>query len=111
MTEKYLELIPESTLETIDNYVTYGYEPGDFVRSVLANDLMQAMGAADIYNRRAIFEICSYIYAYCPSGCHGSYETVQHYLTNVRQMVAKNAQRMYLKHGERGMTNKKGETT
>jgi len=54
--------------ETIDNYVSKGWEPGGFLLSVLANDLMGALGKADQQNRAAIFDITKYIYNDIPDG-------------------------------------------
>jgi len=65
-----------STLTSINNYVVHGIPTGGFLRAVLANDLMESMGRADIDNRRDLFEIVSYIYNSVPSDCHGSYELV-----------------------------------
>lgn len=69
-----------TTKESIDNYVHLGIPPGGFITSVLANDLMEALGRADTENRFDIFEICQYIYNGIPSTCHGSYEIVDQWL-------------------------------
>jgi hypothetical protein len=63
-------------LETLDRYVTHGIPTGGFLEAVLANDLMESFGHADMGNRLTLFEICSYVYNELPSGCHGSYEIV-----------------------------------
>jgi len=68
------------TQESIDNYVNKRWEPGGFLTAVLANDLMQAFGKADIENREDMFEIVSYIYNRTPIVCHGSYEKVEEWL-------------------------------
>ena len=69
------------TKETIDNYVTKNWEPGGFVTAVLENNLMEALGRADIVNREDIFEICEYVYNEIPSICHGSPEKVRKWLS------------------------------
>ncbi len=74
----------QTTQETIDNYVKYGFEPGGFVTAVLANDLMGALARADEQNRADIYEIAIYIYNNIPSGCHGSYKKVDLWLEKKR---------------------------
>ena len=69
-------MIPERTKQTIDDYVNKFWEPGDFVRAVLENNLMEAFGRADIHNRAAMFEITCYVYNNVPHNCHGSREIV-----------------------------------
>ena len=73
------------TKETIDNYVTKGGKPGDFVTAVLANDLMGAFGSADNENRRDMFEIVQYVYNNIPNNVHGSYEIVERHLQSFRE--------------------------
>lgn len=65
-------MIPQATKETIDNYVTHGWEPGGFVGAVLSNDLCGAFCCADQYNRAAMFDIVSYCYNEIPSEAWGS---------------------------------------
>lgn len=69
--------VKQSTIDTINNYVKKGWPPGGFVTAVLANDLMEALGRADLENRQAIFEICEYVYNDIPGACHGSPDIVQ----------------------------------
>lgn len=77
--ENYEEVRP-NTLNAIDRYVTDGIPTGSFLEAVLCNDLMEAMGRADMGNRLALFEICDYIYNETPAACHGSGERVQYWL-------------------------------
>lgn len=49
---------------------------GDFLRAVLSNDLMGAVGRADHDNIRVLPAICSYVYMELPGPCHGSPEIV-----------------------------------
>ncbi len=69
----------ESTKSAIDRYVERT-PTGSFVRAVLENDLMGAMGQADDENRRDLFEICMYVYNEIPGVCHGSREKVDAWL-------------------------------
>lgn len=77
--------IKQDTINTLNNYVVNGWEPGSFCRAVLENNLMQALGRADIENRKSIFEICSYVYNELPSACHGSPEKVNLWLSMKRE--------------------------
>ena len=72
--------IKQNTIDTLNNYVTKGWEPGSFCRAVLENNLMQAFGRADKENRATLFEICSYVYNELPIACHGSEEKVRNWL-------------------------------
>ena len=72
--------IPEYTKQAIDDYVKKGIPTGDFLKAVLANDLMRSVGRADHNNRAALHEICSYVYNEIPSRCHGSYEIVNSWI-------------------------------
>jgi hypothetical protein len=49
---------------------------GDFLRAVLSNNLMEAVGRADDDNIRVLPAICSYVYMELPGPCHGSPEIV-----------------------------------
>lgn len=69
-------MIPEITKQTIDDYVAHGLKPGGFVTAVLANDLMEAFGKADLENRRAMFSIVEYVHNHVPYGLTGSYGAV-----------------------------------
>ena len=69
--------IPESTRETIDNWVAKGWLPGGFVTAVLQNDLQGAVGRADHHNIAALHSIVAYVYNECPSTCWGSAEKMQ----------------------------------
>lgn len=65
-------------------------EPGDFVRSVLANDLKGAFARADMFNRAALLDIVSYVYMKIPYNCHGSYEIVDAWIENKKLERNKN---------------------
>jgi hypothetical protein len=73
-------MIPTLLKESFDRYVEYGIPTGDFLKSVLENDLMGAFGRADILNRVILFDICVYVYNELPRECHGSREAVKNWL-------------------------------
>lgn len=61
----------------------YGREhrpTGDFLRAVLENNFMEAVGRADEDNRRDLYEIAEFVYNNIPSICHGSPERVSQWL-------------------------------
>lgn len=79
MQEEHISLNPDLKIrddikESLDAWANNGFMPGDFLKAVLENDLMKAMGLADSYNRATMFQICSYIYNKLPGPCHGSRE-------------------------------------
>ena len=65
-------MIPTKIKEAIDRYVQERIPPGGFLQSVLGNNLIGAFGGADDENRKALFDIVSYIYNEIPSNCWGS---------------------------------------
>jgi hypothetical protein len=66
----------------LDRYAKDGCPVGDFLQAVLANDLMDALGRADDYNRETIWDICGYVYNEMPSGCHGSRAAYRDWIAN-----------------------------
>ena len=64
--------IPCHTLTSIGRWVTHGVPGGHFLTAVLTNDLKEAVGRADLDNRRALCDIVTYLYNYVPVGCWGS---------------------------------------
>lgn len=73
--EKYK--IPEHTYIALKAYVQEGHPTGDFLFSVLTNNLFGALGYADDENFTSLQEICKYIYNDVPKMCWGTPETVQ----------------------------------
>lgn len=70
----------ENIKAAIDRYVKRRCPTGSFLRAVLENNLMEAIGRADDENRVSLFEICSYIHNKCPSICYGSPKKVKEWL-------------------------------
>lgn len=65
---------------SLDRYGREKTETGGFLRCVLENDLMGAVGRADIGNQQDLVEICNYVYNDLPWNCHGSKERVKEWL-------------------------------
>ena len=80
--ELYSKSIPESTLESLEAYRVDHRPTGDFLEAVLSNDLMGAMGRADNYNVKAMFDICRYVYNELPFSSHGSSKNYQEWIRN-----------------------------
>ena len=74
--------IPNDLKESLERYVQHKCPTGGFLRYVLENNLMAAMGKADEDNRAALFDICGYIWNEIPGNCHGSPEKVQAWLAS-----------------------------
>jgi hypothetical protein len=72
----YFSEVPEHTREALENYFIHGYQPGGFLTSVLANDLVGAVSRADSTNKRRIPEIVNWVVFNAPAGSWGSLEVV-----------------------------------
>ena len=72
--------IPPNTIKTIQDYVEKGWEPGDFVRAVLMNDLKMAYAAADMNNKPVLEDIIKYCYNEIPSNCWGNAQKVYEWI-------------------------------
>lgn len=66
--------------ESILRYVEHGIPTGGFLRAVLANDLMEAIGRGDDSSLLNLAPICRFIYNDIPSNAHGSYSIVDGYI-------------------------------
>lgn len=74
----------EKTLEGIKNYVERGIPPGEFLYSVLTNNLKESIKTADEENLRDIVEIVEYCYQKIPSICWGSVERVRTWMDSFK---------------------------
>ena len=73
-------MIPQSTMEGLLGYRDHGIPAGDFLRAVLSNDLMEAVGRADDANVAAIQAICQFVHYEMPWRCHGSRERYESWI-------------------------------
>ena len=71
---------PEDVVDCLQRYVEHRMPTGGFLEAVLCNDLREACGHADNYNRHKIFEIVSYCWNELPYNCWGSPERVNNWL-------------------------------
>ena len=72
--------VSQTVKDSLKRYVEMGIPTGGFLQAVLENDLMEAFGHADLYNRANLFDICAYVYNEIPLACHGSVEKVKTWL-------------------------------
>ena len=72
--------IPERMQDALIRYYEKRIEPGHFLTAVLENDLMEALGRADVENRHSLHAYCMWLYNQTPSGSYGSPEAVKRWL-------------------------------
>ena len=70
-TKTYLNVRPD-VIASLDRYAERGILPGGFLTAVLENNLMEAVGRADMQNAVTLKDICTYVYNEMPAQCHGS---------------------------------------
>jgi hypothetical protein len=70
----------QAAKESFKRYVDHKIPTGDFLRSVLENNLMEAVGRADDSSYTNLKEICQFVYMDLPSNCWGSPEIVRNWL-------------------------------
>lgn len=75
MTISYHSL-PEHMRDGMRLYIEHGVQPGSFLRAVLSNDLMGALGRADDVNINALPAYGRFLYNEAPSLCWGSPDVV-----------------------------------
>ncbi|HRR29658.1 MAG TPA: hypothetical protein P5270_09905 [Victivallales bacterium] len=72
--------LSERDIEPLKLFIEHGIMPGSFLEAVLRNDLKEAMGRADVFNRRKVFEYVQWLYNKAPSDCWGSNDKVDAWL-------------------------------
>lgn len=66
--------LPDHMWGGMKRYLLHGIEPGDFMGSVIRNDLSGAVGRADIHNIHLLPNYVRFLYNGVPGGCWGSPE-------------------------------------
>ena len=74
--EPDFDKLPEQYRDGMRRYFERGVMPGSFLRSVLANDLVNACGRADEIGRVNLFEIVTWCYWELPSNAWQSLDAV-----------------------------------
>ena len=72
--------VPPHLLEGLRAYAIDHRPVGQFLTSVLENDLMKAIGRADVESLAAIRGIVQFVYNAMPGPCHGSPAAVKAWL-------------------------------
>jgi hypothetical protein len=68
--------LPEHMVRALKRYVSHGDDPGNFLRAVLANDLISACDKADSINIKLLPQYARYMYNNMPAGSWGSTERI-----------------------------------
>jgi len=66
--------IPEYMHHGLELYVYDHIQPGGFLEAILCNNLVEAAGRADIYNKQCLPEYAKLLENAVPSECYGSKE-------------------------------------
>ena len=72
----YETLPNQYVADGIRNYIETGRPMGGFLTAVFENDLFDAVGKADLGNRRDLADLVIWIFNNAPSGCWGSEKKV-----------------------------------
>lgn len=78
--DTYLEALPAHMRPGVLRYLNDGIIPGSFLKAVLENDLVGALGTADEDNRAIIWDYANMLYNAFPArgnGCWGSPEALE----------------------------------
>lgn len=72
--------VPEHTQGALERYFVHALEPGSFLMAVLTNDLIGAVGRADMWNSRSLADIVKWLVNHAPYGSYGDAELVRDWL-------------------------------
>ncbi|OFZ82696.1 MAG: hypothetical protein A2603_02680 [Bdellovibrionales bacterium RIFOXYD1_FULL_55_31] len=73
---QFLVLVPEHLQNGLRGYFVHGHIPGDFLTSVLENDLLEAVTRADEDSFSGLRGLVIFLWNYTPSSAWGSRENV-----------------------------------
>lgn len=76
-------------VESLTLYIERGVPTGGFLNAVLCNDLREASGRADVFNKHRIFELVQWLYNEAPSPCWGSPENVEAWLARFTKPLSR----------------------
>ncbi len=71
--------VPATLRNGLELWAAEHIMPGDFLRSVLENNLSEAVVRADRVNRYCLFGIVNFIHNRMPPDCHGSKSKVKNW--------------------------------
>ena len=64
--------VPFHLHDGLRDYVLWGQPTGDFLRSVISNDLREAVARADAMSALGLVDIVKWLYQVAPGGCWGT---------------------------------------
>jgi hypothetical protein len=73
-------VVKKETLEDLHRYIESGIDPGEFLRAVLRNDLIESFRTADIYNASTMRVLVKYVSNEVPTVCYGSSDKVRDWI-------------------------------
>jgi hypothetical protein len=87
--ERLVDLVPEDLQDGLRRYFLHGVEPGGFLKAVLSNDMMRALGLANENHAHFIVlrKLTWFIYNYTDSRASGSKGAVDQWLESWRRHV------------------------
>lgn len=77
--------IPDRMMPGIKRYVDQGIKPGDFLTSVIQNNLSQAVVYADDENLRNLPAYVAFFYNETPAVCWGSREKMNEWMKQFKE--------------------------
>lgn len=106
--------VPRDYADPMANYLIYGYEPGGFFTSVLANDFFAAMSRSHPSNTiDALKCLVGWINDCMPAEAYGSYDVVADWTSYTfvkRRSILEKYQLIYIEQDEIMMTLKEEST-
>ncbi len=82
-------LIPKNCIKALDRYSEKHIRPGDFLKSVLENNLFLSVSLADDYNITILPVYVNYMYNKLPMLCWGNKEKVEKWLKEKEDKLLK----------------------
>ena len=76
------DAIPQRMMESMKAYVLERREPGHFLKAVISNDLVEAVGRADNESMASLRSIVRWFYNKAPANCWGSKERMTDWLND-----------------------------
>jgi len=73
----FIEMLPEHTMEAIDNYLIQGFKPGGFLTALIVRDYKTALRSADFANKSRFWYVATWIEELAPIGSIGSHQIIE----------------------------------
>jgi|TARA_R110002020_G_scaffold123753_2_gene280530 hypothetical protein len=76
LAEEFYQKIPDYMIPSFYDYFFLGKRPGDFLQSLLGNDLLASVSTADDGNLNSLREWMLFLYNHTHSHCYGSRQNI-----------------------------------